>query len=172
MDSAQRYVEAYGSIRISLPLISKLTNNFQFDLLRGSSNYYNDAKTQVQGAEASFQQTIQSFGAGVRGQMDPTVAAAYATQLQNYFANLSRYQTKQNLLDQAAQQQLQANLAAANTNIDPAVRAAAAANALQAYGQQYAAPSNPPVYPTADQFDANLPGPARTWQTGRPSRMY
>jgi len=157
MDTAEKYLEEYGSISISVPLIAKLGEVFKFDLNRGASNYFSDAKTQIQGAAASYNQAVQSFSLGAQAQMDPTVAASYAAQLQNYFASLQRYQTKQNLSDQAAQQQLQADMAAANTNTSSTARSAAVSQALQSYAQSYAAPTNVPSYPTADQVNTNLP---------------
>jgi len=139
MDDAEQYLEEYGNVNISVPLLSKMGTDFKFDLDRGSSNYYADAKTQVQGGAASFQQTVNSLGIDVQAQMDPTIAAAYAAQLKDYFSSLQRYDTKQNLQDQAAQAQLQANFAAANTNTSSEAKQAAIAQALQAYSQQYAA---------------------------------
>lgn len=112
MDYAEKYLEDYGSINISVPMLAKLGEDFNFNLNQATTNYYSDAKTQVQGAAASFQQTVQSFSLAAQAQMDPTVAAAYASQLQQYFSSLQRYNNKQSLFDQAAEQQLQANLAA------------------------------------------------------------
>jgi hypothetical protein len=100
--------------------------------------------------------------------MDPTVAAAYAAQLQDYFGSQQRYRTKQNLQDQADLQQLQAGIAMANTNVDPAARTAASAQALQTYAQQYAAPSNSPSFPTAAEANTNLPSLSSA-VPGRPS---
>lgn len=157
MNLAEKYLADYGSISVSAPLLTKLGEDFAFDLRQGGTNYYNDAKTQVQGGAASFQQVVQSFSGSAQVQMDPTVAMAYAAQLQTYFAGLQRYNTKQNLQDQAALQQLHANLAAANTNTDATARSDASAQALQAYAQQYVAPSNAPSFPTSSQVDTNLP---------------
>ena len=103
---------AMGSISVSVPLLSKLGEDFNFNLKQGGTNYYTDAKTQIfrwcclisTGGPILFARCLQV-------QMDPTIAAAYASQLQDYFANLQRYQTKQSLFDQAAQQQLHAALA-------------------------------------------------------------
>jgi hypothetical protein len=157
MNFADQYLEEYGSSSISVPLLAKLGEDFTFNLKQGGTNYYNDAKTQVQGAAAAFDQTIQSFSFAGQANLDPTVAAGYAAQLGDYFSSLERYKTKQNLQDQAALQQLHAALATANTNPDPAAKQAATAQALQAYAQQYSAPTNVPSFPTDGGSSSNLP---------------
>lgn len=132
-----------------------------FGLNCGATNYYLDAKNQVQAEAASFQQVAQSLSASAQAQFDPTVAAAYTAQLQNYFSDLQRYQTKQNLTDLAAQEQYQAQLAAA-TNVEQR------AQALAAYAGLYNAGSNSPAFPTDAGTSTNLPAlPSGT--PGRPN---
>lgn len=167
MDYADQYVQEYGSSSISVPLLSKLGEDFTFNLKQGGTNYYNDAKSQVQNAAASFQQTVQSLSMAGQAQLDPTVAAAYAAQLGDYFSSLERFKTKQSLQDQAALQELHGNLAAANANSDPSARQAAVAQALQTYSQQYSAPTNAPTFPTDTGSGTNLPAAAQL--PGRPS---
>lgn len=162
MDDAERYLEEYGSVSMSVPILSKLdSKEFSFDLNRGATNYYADAKNQTQAAGATFKQVIQSLSVNVQAQWDPTVTAAYTAQLGSYFSNLQRYQTKQNLLDLAAQQNYQAQLASA-TNADQR------AQAMAVLAQQYGAGTNPPVYPTADTSNTNLP-PVASSVAGRPN---
>src|ERR1035441_2276103 len=48
MNFADQYLEEYGSSSISVPLLAKLGEDFTFNLKQGGTNYYNDAKTQVQ----------------------------------------------------------------------------------------------------------------------------
>src|SRR6202012_645635 len=117
-----------------------------FDLKQGGTNYYNDAKKQIQGAAASFSQTIASFSQSAQVQADPTAVAAYTSQFGQYFSSLQRVQTKNNLLDQAGLQQLQRNRAAAATNTDLVARSNALAQAYQVYANQYSAPSNAPAF--------------------------
>lgn len=160
MDDAEKYLEEYGNVNISAPILAKLsTSEFNFDLNRGATNYYCDAKNQVQAAAASFQQTVQSLSASAQVQVDPTVAAAYAAQLSDYFSGLQRYQNKQTLGDLAAQQQYEAAFHDA-TNADQ--RAAA----LAAYAEEYNGGSNAPVFPTDNGSGTNLPADAST--LGRP----
>src|SRR6266496_1952624 len=44
LDDAEKYLEDYGSISISVPLLTKLGEDFSFNLKQGGTNYYNDAK--------------------------------------------------------------------------------------------------------------------------------
>ena len=91
MDDAERYLEQYGTICMSVPILAKLNSrDFAFDLNLGAKKYFEDAKTQVQAGAASYQQVIQSFSGSLQGQFDPTITAAYTAQLGNYFSAIGK----------------------------------------------------------------------------------
>lgn len=148
LEKATYQLEKYGSIHVSTPLLTSPTNDFHFDLRRGATNYFHEAKTNRQGGASFFEQTVQSFAARVGAQFDPTVAAAYTAELGQYYTELNRYQKKQSLGDEASQAQLLAELTAAGTNLQ------AIAAAQQAFAARYQAGSNAPAFPTSQ--DVNL----------------
>lgn len=142
MEDATYQLEKYGSIHVSTPLLTSPTNDFLFNLRRGATNYFEEAKTNRQGGASFFEQTVQAFAARVAGQFDPVVAASYTAELGKYYSELNRFQKKQSLGDEASQAQLLADLTAAGTNMQ------AVAQAQQAYAARFQAVSNSPAFPT------------------------
>src|SRR4051812_17401686 len=75
LDLAQKHVNEYGTMNVSAPILTfARSNEFEFALKKGAEFYFSDAKTNLQGRAATFNQTFNStlFRADVEG--DPTIA--------------------------------------------------------------------------------------------------
>lgn len=158
LDRTSRQLEEFGSVSISAPLFSAPGEDFKFDLHRGATNYFDDARTSVQGGAALSQQVVQSLAAQLQGQFDPTIAGAQAVKLAEFSRQQGLFQRRQSLLETASEAQLQADLARATSLTDTTERAKAEADARQAYALRAPGGSNAPVFPTAASANAELPG--------------
>lgn len=148
MDRVAKGLEEYGSVTMSAPLLSRPDTAFNFDLKRGTDKYFTEAKTDIQGAAANFEQISQSFAFGAAVQTDPTILAAYAAKLRQYSADQSRIDQKQSLVDSAAKIDYMAAVQKALAEIDPQKKAAALAAAERSYSQNLSPPStSAPVFP-------------------------
>ncbi|MBK7976932.1 MAG: hypothetical protein IPK07_27955 [Deltaproteobacteria bacterium] len=119
----EAYIAEYGSITLSAPLLSAPDKALDFDLNRKTTDYFDEAKREVQGASASFSEQVQSLALGLGVQADPTVAAAYLQELSGYGSDVARLRLKQQLKDSAALSDYRAALQAANQEEDPAEKA-------------------------------------------------
>jgi|SRR6266850_2057038 len=61
MDRLARQSEEWGTMQISAPLLVEPTTTFNFNLQRGASNYFNEAKNDIQIATAYSDQSFQSL---------------------------------------------------------------------------------------------------------------
>jgi hypothetical protein len=148
MDRVAKGLEEYGSVTMSAPLLSRPDTAFNFDLKRGTDKYFTEAKTDIQGAAANFEQISQSFAFGAAVQTDPTILAAYAAKLRQYSADQSRIDQKQSLVDSAAKIDYMAAVQKALAETDPQKKAAALAAAERSYSQNLSPPStSAPVFP-------------------------
>src|SRR5262249_7685125 len=72
-DALAKYLEEYGSITMSAPLFTLPGTNFAFELHRGTGTYFNEAKSDVNGAIGVSEQSATGFGLGIEAQYDPTL---------------------------------------------------------------------------------------------------
>lgn len=157
LDNYSQVVDEWGSISVSPPLLAPPSADFHFDLQRGASNYFAEAKRDVSSSSAFLEQVVQSFSGGAAIQADPTQMAAGMEQLTEYFSQQARRQLKQTLSDEALDRQLQADLTAANGITNEVERLRAIAVARGRYATNYNAPSESPTFPkAADQ--SSVPG--------------
>src|SRR4051812_15889987 len=70
LDHAQETLEAYGTATLSSPLLSLPTEKApsSFNLERSATQYFDEAKRDVQGRSALFEQVVQSLGVSASGQ--------------------------------------------------------------------------------------------------------
>lgn len=155
LNDAQDYMEEYGIITISTPILtSAQSGEFLFNLTNGAAYYFNDAKTNVQGKAAGFNQTFQTFQGNVQAQLDPTEIAAYAFQVKKFLSQESAYQLQQQAAQQAASLTLSSALAQATaTNTSPAAQQAAEAAAWSVYAAT--GTNAPPTFPIASAYNSN-----------------
>jgi hypothetical protein len=158
MDQMSHEVAKYGTMGISSPVLAAPNSDFAFNLTSDSDDFYNDAKTLVQGGVSQFQQSALSVGAGLSASFNPAGAAGYLAQLQQYQQAVTNNNNAQNiaslrvsLQNQAALTQYQGAVAAANQLTDPTAKANALAAAQNAYATALVAPSTQtlPGFPTA-----------------------
>lgn len=158
IDRAAKLLEEYGTASMSSPLLSKPDDAFKFDLHQGAEKYFNDAKKDVQGMSASFEQVSQGFSLGVAANLDPTVMADYASKLRQFSADRARIDQKQSLIDSAAKIDYLAAIQTASAESDPVKRATAMAAAERAYSEKLSPPSaaNPAFPVMSSSRNSNL----------------
>jgi hypothetical protein len=158
MDQMSHEVAKYGTMGISSPVLAAPNSDFAFNLTPGSDDFYNDAKSQVQGSVSQLQQTALSVGAGLSASFNPALGASYLAQLQQYQQAVNNNNNVQNignlqvmLKNQAALTTYQQSVAAANQITDPNLKATALTNADNALASSLAAPATQtvPSFPTA-----------------------
>jgi hypothetical protein len=86
---AQKEAE-YGSMYVSSPLLADPNDLFQFDLSENSENFYQDAKTNVQGSVSEFQQEGSNFGLSASANLNPFAGGLNQAALQPYLAALKQ----------------------------------------------------------------------------------
>jgi hypothetical protein len=74
MDDLASQAEEWGAMQMSAPLLVEAGTNFNFDLHRGATNYFSEAKSEIQSATASFDQRSQTFTGS--GQVQNTTGGA------------------------------------------------------------------------------------------------
>lgn len=154
----EAYIAEYGSITLSAPLLSAPDKALDFDLNRKTTDYFDEAKREVQGASASFSEQVQSLALGLGVQADPTVAAAYLQELSGYGSDVARLRLKQQLKDSAALSDYRAALQAANQEEDPAEKAKLIAEAKRKFADDLTGPSTEsPTFPTAATDGSGVP---------------
>lgn len=130
LDRAQKEVDEYGTLYLSSPTLTRAgSNEFRFDLARGASNYFADAKTNVNGRAAAFEQTANTFMLNIRAQIDPANAAAYGAEVAEFERQFGDWRDRNAALRKAADLDLGADLAAAATNTSLSASNAAVAAA-------------------------------------------
>lgn len=101
-DKLAMIAEEYGHATVSTPILSRPDERFEFDLNRPALTYFEEAKSEVQGGAAYFEQVVQSLQAGLSVQADPTQAAAYSEALQQYYRSKQYSDEHQRLREEAA----------------------------------------------------------------------
>lgn len=158
LEKAQSHIDEYGTLQMSAPVLTYArSNDFQFALRYGATNYFNDAKTSVQGRAAGLEQVFQSLMLQAKGEMDPTVMAAYAEALKGYQQQAGLHALQQNALFTSARLDLDAALANAATNTSLTASNQAVAQAHRAFAQAVYGTNGAPAFPTAEGFNGNLP---------------
>ena len=87
LNAAADYLEEFGSITISEPILAKSDKVFNFNLDEKKFNpeaYYEHAKNQQQGKASLLQKYSMALGASATGQFDPTQSAAYDEAIKKY----------------------------------------------------------------------------------------
>src|SRR5688572_29190914 len=81
MDRIADTVAEYGTVTISSPLLAAPKDRFAFEVKAGPEEYFQQAKTEVQGRAAEFEQVANMLSVGLSVAADPTIATAYAAQM-------------------------------------------------------------------------------------------
>jgi hypothetical protein len=158
LEKAQSQIDEYGTLQVSAPVLTYAkSNDFQFALRYGATNYFNDARTSIQGRAAGLEQVFQSLMLQGKGEMDPTVMAAYGEALKNHQQQAALHALQQNALLAAARLDFDAALASAATNTSIATSNQAVAQAHRAFAQAVYGTNGAPAFPTAEGFNGNLP---------------
>lgn len=158
LDGAQRYVDEYGTITISTPVLTYgQSNRFSFNLTNGAYYYFTNAKGSVQGTAAAFDQRSQTLMFSAQAQVDPMAMASSSIQWANYLKNVSTYNQAQDAQHLAAASQFAAMMANAGTNASQSDRDSAQADALRVYANALGATNG---LPQAPQPTTNNPLPA------------
>lgn len=158
MDAMARREAEFGTMSVSAPILSDPNDVFKFDPHQDAADFYNDAKNSVQGSAARFEQSVSSFGLGANVSLEPSVALAYAAQLQQYQSVLAKNNAAQRLNDQnqaminsAAQDLFNQQIADAKKIADPTQQQAAIDAAIKNFQSQSVAPTPTtlPSFPTS-----------------------
>lgn len=165
LDRAQSEVDEFGTLYLSSPTLTRAgSNEFRFDLTRGASNYFSEAKTNVNGRAAAFDQSANTFRMNIRAQLDPANAAAYGADVAEFTRQLSDWRDRQAALRKAADLDLEADLAAAVTNTSLSASNAAVSAAHRRYATNIYSASTPPTAPSSSNHDAALPDLAKIFE--------
>src|SRR6266404_4279922 len=124
MDRLARQAEEWGTMQMSAPLLVEPLTNFNFNLQRGTSTYFSEAKNDIQIATAYSDQSFQSLNVALQVQNDPTVAAAFTENLRQYQTQTRRAEDTQFMLQQLDHLQFTDGLDAALAETNAAVRQA------------------------------------------------
>lgn len=158
LDDAQDVIDEYGTLHVSAPVLTYAkSNDFRFALKYGASNYFNDAKTSVQGKAAGFEQFFHSFMFQGRGEMDPTVMAAYAQSLIDYQQRALFRSTQHQARYKAAQLDLDAALERASALTSLGESNEAVANALREFANTIDMTNSLVHFPTSEGIAENMP---------------
>lgn len=155
MDDLAEQAEEWGTMQMSAPLLIQPSTNFNFNLQRGTSNYFSEAKTEIQASSASFDQSSQSLNIALQVQNDPTVAAAFGENLRQYQAKARSVDGMNLMLQQVNELQFTEALNNALAETNPLVRQALFSNLRS--NIIAATPSNNLTYPTAVTNSNNVP---------------
>jgi hypothetical protein len=161
MDRVAEGLEEYGYVTMSAPLLSRPDPVINFDFKYTPDKYFADAKNNIQGGAASFQQVSQQFSLGVAVQADPVAMASYAAKLRQYTADQSRIDQKQSLVDSAAKIEYLVAVQKAAAEPDPGKKGSALAAADRAYAQSLSQPStSSPTFPNLTSSSNTPPAPS------------
>ncbi|HEX5243718.1 MAG TPA: hypothetical protein VFW23_10695 [Tepidisphaeraceae bacterium] len=137
----------WGTMSISAPQLANPSDVFKFSITPTSQDFYTDAKTQVQGRLAEFQQTISSSGFGANISIDMSAAAAFMAQVQQLqqatvqnAIQQSFVNQKQTAINSAAMTNFNQAMASAQQQADPATRQQMIATAIQNLNSQMTTP--------------------------------
>ena len=166
-DDLAQYLEEYGSITMSSPMFVRPQTNFAFNLHRGTTNYFSEAKSDINGAVATSEQTAVGLGADLEAQYDPTVVAQYGVQMADYAKQMGALEMKNSLSVSAADSQFKADLLAAQQATNAIAHQQLMAQAYSNYAAAYPAPGSAPQFPTAASVNSALPA-FSTNNAGRP----
>jgi hypothetical protein len=83
-DELAEYLEEFGSIAVSTPVLSKGDGQFKFDLDRSAREYYDDALKNIQAEAAVFNQQLLSMGGGLATRIDEPAGMAADARMENY----------------------------------------------------------------------------------------
>ena len=161
MDRVARGLEEFGSVSVSSPLLAPATN-FSFEVDHGPNDYFNEAKSSVQGRVAVLDQSAQQTSVGVKVQGDINALLGGLDQLAAYREELGDYESKRRLTRHAARLRAQQVTDALPPNATPAQRAAAEEQAArilleESPGSATTRPAYPATAPTTlPSTDADL----------------
>lgn len=102
IDPVAKGVEEYGTISMSSPLFTFPTANdgtFTFDLNRSAEKYFEEAKSEIQGAAAISSVRSVDTKVGVKLQADINQILSNMALMEAYRDNLSRFKQKRDLSD-------------------------------------------------------------------------
>lgn len=145
-------LEEWGTVSISGPILEQPDPSYKldFDLERSAKDFFGEAKTEVQGKAAAFEQSALLSGLGAMAQSDAVLEAEYTRQVAAYAADSRAYEGKRALLTQAAIEQYKADLAAAKDDADRT-------RAFNTLSSHLPAPSERPAFPTVDENNRVAP---------------
>lgn len=158
MDIASDREAEFGTISVSAPMFSDPSDAFAFNLSEGPEDFYADAKNNIQGNASEFQQELSTFGLQASAAFNPTLAAAYSAQLQQYLAAANKpapAPSTQPTVSSALDQYLITSLSNANQQADPNSKlqliqqAITDYTALQVANQPSSPSTSKPSFPTA-----------------------
>lgn len=164
MDDFAKRLEEFGSITMSMPVLSRPDDRMAFDLHRASESYFTEAKQEVQGGAAVFEQVVMALALGASSASDSGARAAHADELERYQAAQLRERDRQQLLDSAARDEFMAAVERANREEDAVKRGEMLAEAKRKYADAMApSPGAPTQYPrpgeTTPATSTPPPGP-------------
>lgn len=158
LDAMAVAADEFGSIQVSPPLLTSPDAGFHFDLSRTAKTYFEEAKSEVTSGSAALEQVVQGLSAGLAAQADITQVMGGAQQISEFLATTTRRDRKRSLLDEAVEQQFQADLARAQKLTNETERLDAIARAQKARADAFSAPENLPAFPSANE--ESIPGKA------------
>lgn len=166
LEDASFFIEEFGTISMSTPILTEPDKAFKFDLSDkfNTDMYYNDAKSQLQGKASLLDQASLMMGIGASGKLDPTQTAAYFEKI-NQFKQTDAVNNSsaaistdmQDTINAIAKDELSYALAEAKKidSIDKRVAAIDAAISKYKERMSNASPKDNP-YPSIDN-DSNVP---------------
>jgi hypothetical protein len=89
MDALARQAEEWGTMQMSAPLLVEPGTNYNFNLQRGASNYFNEAKSEIQAATAALNQQSQSLSLALQAQNNSALTNAPAANTSSNLPNSS-----------------------------------------------------------------------------------
>lgn len=153
--------EAYGTIVMSNPLLSRPGDGFTFDLTAahsGADNYYKAAREEVQGGARELDQVATAFGLNLGLSENPVAKDAYRAKVADYLDDKARIRERDAMLRSAADVEYASALEAASRLEDKTGRDAAIVTAKQKYAASLPKPtSDTPAYPDSAGTTASPP---------------
>src|SRR5438128_11475542 len=96
------YVDAYGSTRMSVPLLVQPDPSFKFSLTTTPDQFFSAERDQVSGREAGAVASTSVIGASASASVDLVGAQQYAMALAEYQRSQTSVAQKRALLNEAA----------------------------------------------------------------------
>jgi len=153
--------EAYGTIVMSNPLLTRPGNGFAFDLTAahsGADNYYKAAREEVQGGARELDQVATAFGLNLGLSEDPVAKDAYRAKVAEYQDDKARIRERDAMLRSAADLEYATALEAASRIEDKATRDAEIVAAKRKYAASLPKPtSDTPAYPESAENTESPP---------------